>query len=96
MATLKSKVPSDPLIGRYFRSKVRSTLPDGKEKTSVAWIGFVIGSPQPGYYVVQLMDWMTAKPCVERLVRIEDMIIWEFYRNMKELRAEVCPGMEED
>jgi hypothetical protein len=39
----------------------------------------VIGEPHPGWYLVQLFEWASGEPSVQRLVPIEKMIGWLFY-----------------
>jgi hypothetical protein len=39
----------------------------------------VIGEPHPGWYLVQLFDWTSGEPTLQRLVPIEKMIGWLFY-----------------
>ena len=60
-----------PLVGQYFHS----IGPDGM----LLWQGIVIGNPQPGWYLLQLFEWLMGEPNVRRLVRIEEMTTWLFY-----------------
>jgi hypothetical protein len=39
----------------------------------------VIGELQPGWYLVQLFEWTSGEPTVQRLVPIEKMIGWLSY-----------------
>ncbi len=64
-------VAKNPLIGKFFHSRNRF----GK----VEWQGRVIGSPEPGIYLVQLFEWGMGEPNIQRLVTIEDMVTWLFY-----------------
>lgn len=58
------------LVGRWFHS-----LENGK----ISWQGVVLGSPEPGIYLVQTFEWFTGDPGVCHLIRIEDMTSWLFY-----------------
>jgi hypothetical protein len=59
------------LVGKYFHS--------ANENNKIEWQGVVIGEPQPGWYLVQLFEWASGEPTVQRLVPIEKMIGWLFY-----------------
>ena len=62
---------TEKLVGKYFHS--------ANENNKVDWQGVVIGEPHPGWYLVQLFDWGSGKPNVQRLVPIEKMTAWLFY-----------------
>jgi hypothetical protein len=64
---------TENLVGKYFHS--------ASETTKIEWQGVVIGEPHPGWYLVQLFDWASGEPSVQRLVPIEKMIGWLFYPN---------------
>jgi hypothetical protein len=70
---MQAEVSENPekLIGKYFHS--------ANETNKVEWQGVVIGEPHPGWYLVQLLDWSSGEPSVQRLVPIEKMIGWLFY-----------------
>ena len=61
----------EKLVGKYFYS--------ANENNKVEWQSVVIGEPHPGWYLVQLFDWVSGKPSVQRLVPIENMNAWLFY-----------------
>jgi hypothetical protein len=61
----------EKLLGKYFHS--------GSENSKIEWQGVVIGEPHPGWYLVQLFDWASGQPSVQRLVPIEKMVGWLFY-----------------
>jgi hypothetical protein len=61
----------EKLVGKYFHS--------ANETNKVEWQGLVIGEPHPGWYLVQLFEWVSGEPSVQRLVPIEKMIGWLFY-----------------
>jgi hypothetical protein len=62
---------SEKLVGKYFHS--------ASETSKIEWQGMIIGEPHPGWYLVQLFDWGSGEPSVQRLVPIEKMIGWLFY-----------------
>jgi hypothetical protein len=62
---------TEMLVGKYFHSA------NGNDK--VEWQGVVIGEPHPGWYLVQLFDWTSGEPSVQRLVPVEKMVAWLFY-----------------
>jgi hypothetical protein len=61
----------EKLVGKYFHS--------ASETDKIEWQGMVIGEPHPGWYLVQLFEWASGEPSVQRLVPIEKMIGWLFY-----------------
>ena len=61
----------EKLVGKYFHSS--------NETNKIEWQGMVIGEPHPGWYLVQLFEWVSGEPSVQRLVPIEKMIGWLFY-----------------
>ena len=63
----------ETIVGKYFHS--------ADETDKVEWQGVVIGEPHPGWYLVQLFEWSSGEPSVQRLVPIEKMIGWLFYPN---------------
>jgi hypothetical protein len=70
---MKAEMLREPekLVGKYFQS--------AKESNQIEWQGVVIGEPHPGWYLVQLFEWASGDPSVQRLVPIEKMIGWSFY-----------------
>lgn len=68
---------STPLVGQYFHSL------DANGK--VHWQGVVIGNPEPGWYLLQLFEWLGGSPNVQRLAKIEDMATWLFYDSSEDL-----------
>jgi hypothetical protein len=61
----------ETLVGKYFHS--------ANESNKIEWQGVVIGEPHPGWYLVQLFEWASGEPSVQRLVPIEKMASWLFY-----------------
>ena len=41
--------------------------------------GYVLSSPEPGYYLCQLFEWFMGEPSCRKLVHITDMMDWAFY-----------------
>lgn len=72
-------VASSDLSGQFFHSVAGDT-------GEVEWQGCVVGNPAPGWYLVQLFEWLTGEPTVRRLARIEDMQHWLFYENAEAMR----------
>ena len=62
---------TEMLVGKYFHG--------ANDNSRVEWQGVVVGEPHPGWYLVQLFDWASGKPSVQRLVPIEKMATWLFY-----------------
>jgi hypothetical protein len=62
---------AEKLVGKYFHS--------ANETNKIEWQGVVIGEPHPGWYLVQLFEWTSGEPTVQKLVPIEKMIGWLFY-----------------
>src|SRR5258707_13164629 len=60
----------EELVGKYFHS--------ANETNQIEWQGVVIGEPHTGWYLVQLFEWASGDPSVQRLVPIEKMISWVF------------------
>lgn len=75
--TQKTKPVNAGLAGRFFHSV---------EAGKIKWQGVVIGNPEPGWYVVQLFDYVMGEPNVQRIVRIEDMRQWLFYPNSETMQ----------
>ena len=61
---------NDDLVGQYFHS-----IKDGQIK----WQGVVLSNPEPGWYLIQLIEWMHGTPNLRRLIRIDEMSEWYFY-----------------
>jgi hypothetical protein len=70
---MKAEMSETPekLVGKYFHS--------ANEANKIEWQGMVIGEPHSGWYLVQLYEWASGEPSVQRLVPIEKMISWSFY-----------------
>lgn len=76
MRTKNSNGRENPLVGQFFHSI-------GKDTGKVEWQGEVIGNPEPGWYLLQLFEWLMGEPNVRHLVRIEDMRDWLFYQDVE-------------
>jgi len=61
----------EKLVGKYFHST--------NETDKIEWQGLVIGEPQPGWYLVQLFEWNSGEPTMQRIAPIDKMIGWLFY-----------------
>lgn len=59
------------LVGHFFHSYVE----DGQYHHQ----GFILSSPEPGYYLCQLFEWLTGSQSCRKLFRIADMADWTFY-----------------
>ena len=70
---MKAEMSGQPekLVGKYSHS--------ANETNQIEWQGLVIGEPYPGWYLVQLFEWSSGDPSVQRLVPIEKMNSWSFY-----------------
>jgi len=70
---------SNALVNQFFHSI------DPVEK-KVHWQGVVVGNPEPGWYLIQLFEWLMGGPSNRALVRIEDMKGWLFYGSAEEMQ----------
>ena len=75
----------NPLLGQFFHSL-------GADK-KIEWQGCVIGSPEPGWYLVQLFEWTMGEPNVRKLVPLEDMEHWLFYKTAEEMKFSYDKGI---
>lgn len=69
-AQVKPASSGNCLAGQFFHS-----IKDGK----VEWQGLIIGSPEPGWYLVQLYEWISGSESCRKLVNFSDMHGWMFY-----------------
>lgn len=62
------------LVGSWFHKL---------EDDQVVWQGLVLAEPQPGLYLVELLDWTQGQARYQRIVRVESMTSeepeWRFY-----------------
>lgn len=72
MSNIKT-TPAESLVGHYFHSISKT----GK----VQWQGIVVGNPEPGWYVLQLFEWLVGEQSVRRLAHLQDMRDWLFYKD---------------
>jgi len=70
---------TEKLVGKYFHS--------ANENDKVEWQGVVVEEPHPGWYLVQLFDWTSGEPSVQRLVPIEKMTAWLFYPDRAAMKS---------
>lgn len=73
----KTTKQTGQLAGKYFHSL--------NGQNQVEWQGIVLGSPEPGYYTVQLFDWLAGQPRVIRIVEFIQLRSWLFYNNGDEM-----------
>jgi hypothetical protein len=66
------------LIGKYFHSIKKDT-------GLVEWQGSVLGSPEPGWYLIELFEWVLGESNVMRIVSIEEIIDWLFYEDSESM-----------
>lgn len=60
---------TDPLVGRWFHSFEKAP---GDDCELVCWQGEILGSPQPGTYFVQTLEWMMGDTSDAHLVSLDD------------------------
>ena len=76
--TKSSSKTRNPLQGQFFHSVNQDGV--------VEWQGEIIGNPEPGWYLVQLFEWVCGEPNVRRFVRIDEMRTWLFYESADSMR----------
>jgi len=64
------------LKGKFFHS-----LEDGHMK----WQGHILAMPRPGYYLVQLFEWLMGEPSIQVIVPFEKMHDWFFYDSAEDM-----------
>lgn len=74
-----AKTPlGEPLVGNYFHSLNKDGL--------VEMQGVVIGNPEPGWYLLQLFDWLVGEGHLRMLMRLEGMATWLFYADVATMK----------
>ena len=58
------------LVDKFFH-----TFKDGR----VEWQGYIVSEPHPGFFLIQLFEWVTGEASCQKLVRIDKMMDWDFY-----------------
>jgi hypothetical protein len=76
--TKKTNESSEGLVGHYFH-----TFDD---KGMVERQGFVSAKAEPGLYLVQFLSWICGDWTNERLIRVDEMMAWNFYATDKDMR----------
>jgi hypothetical protein len=71
-------VNKNSLIGKHFHS----FQGDGHLK----WQGQVVGSITGEVYLVQLFEWVTGAESNLRLVKLEEMLSWDFYQTREDMK----------
>lgn len=67
------------MVGCFFHSV-------NKETGRVDWQGEILGNPEPGWYLVQLFEWLLGQNSCRMLVKFEDMTGWLFYEDADAMR----------
>jgi hypothetical protein len=73
------------LVGQWFHSL-------SPMDNQIQWQGTVLGNPEPGWYLVQIFNWVDDLPSVRHLVRTEDMRGWLLYPNAAAMRESYDHG----
>jgi hypothetical protein len=71
-----------PLIGLCFHS---FTTKDGKK--TVRWQGQVVAAIEPGFYLVEVADWISGMNMTKQVVKLDTMQDWDFYDTAEEMRT---------
>ena len=66
------------IVGKYFHSF--------DDEGDVIWQGKVLEEEQPGWYLIQLYDWLIGAPNECRLVSFNGMTGWIFYGDEEDWR----------
>lgn len=70
------------IVGKWFHS-----FDNGYTK----WQGQVIASVHNDeYYLVQLYDFIMGEPSIQKLVSLQDMLLWQFYDTNEQMKDEYC------
>ena len=67
------KAIAQPMVGTFFHSKT--------EDGALNWQGLIITDLGDGLYRVQLYGWLWGDPTLQKLVKLSDMLDWDFYRD---------------
>jgi hypothetical protein len=76
-AVNRAALKSDSLVGSFF-------LADNERQ----WQGCVVAEPSPGIYLVELFSWLMGESSDQMLVRIGDMLDWQFYDTADWMRGQ--------
>jgi hypothetical protein len=79
------KSGDDPLVGRHFNAAHMTATPERIDDNTITSQGVVLASPQPGYYLVQLLGVDRDAHNIQRLVKIEEMLSWQFFESKNEM-----------
>jgi hypothetical protein len=71
-------VNKNSLIGKYFHS----FQGDGQVK----WQGRVVACITDEAYLVQLSEWLSGEESNLRLVKLEEMLGWDFYQTREDMK----------
>jgi hypothetical protein len=76
---------TNPLCRQFFHSLDKDGV--------VNWQGHIIGNPEPGWYLVEIFEWLCGEPYVRRLVHIDEMRTWLFYDSAGSMRVSYEHGV---
>ena len=62
----------------------------------MSWQGRIITEPTKGVYLCQLYEWLTGGASDQVLVKIEDMMHWQFYDSAEDRNDAAQRKMEAD
>jgi len=78
MSVTKNKKKVLPgLIGHFFHTFT--------EDKTVEWQGQVLAVVEPGYYLVDLFEWILGHYSCSRIVKLDEMETWNFYENEEQM-----------
>jgi hypothetical protein len=69
----------DALVGKFFHTF--------DAQGNIKWQGAVTAEPTPGYFLVQLYDWLLGSPNRKELIHIAQMVGWRFYDDADDWRG---------
>lgn len=75
----------DALVGKFFHTFTGSEL---------CWQGVVTAQPAPGFFLVQLFEWMCGTPSDKQLIPVAQMVGWKFYDNADDWKDAAGRGTE--
>ena len=71
----------NPRVGQFFHSF------HDEDHTEMNWQGKILKQASPGKYRVQLLEWVSGEPSIEKVVSAEEMTDWKFYDTRSEWLA---------
>ena len=67
---------NSPLVGKWFHVF---------DKNELTWQGQIIAEVN-GFYLVQLYDWIMGEPTIQKLADLKNMVYWNFYDTVEDMR----------